>query len=749
MDLATVWIISGSLVSVGLLAGGHLGRRWARQRRDAVTIRERGALEPRPPRSLHPVIDPDICIGSLSCLRACPEGDILGIVDGAAHLVHADHCIGHGRCAAECPVGAIRLVFGTAERGVDLPEVDESFESSRPGVHVVGELGGMGLIKNAMVQGLEVAERLAELVPRSGPPVAVVGAGPAGLAAALGLKARGVPFRLLEQGALGGAIAHYPRKKITMTEPVELPLVGRLGKRLIRKEELLASWRRAVERGGVAVEEGVKVDGIDGEDGRFVVRTSKGPVEASKVVLATGRRGTPRRLGVPGEELEKVLQGLIDPEQFDGDEVLVVGGGDAAVEAAVQLAEASAARVTLSYRGAELARCREANRRQIEALAAAGRVQLLLGSEVIAIRPREVELRAGGRAATLENDFVVVSIGGELPLEFLQRAGVALRRYHGEAPGAAARGGGLPGAGTGVREQRRRAAARRDRGERVRRRVARALLAAAGLSILALLAWKGREYYPLARVDRLRSALHPSLKPAGPWGHGVGIVATAFMLSNFLYAVRKRWKRLAPMGAIRGWLDFHVFVGFMSPLVIAFHAAFQSNNLLATGTAAALGVVVGTGVVGRFIYGAVPSDRGKAIELADLLARFERLRDELGPLLKEAGAPAAALLARATAPVKAGALPLLFVLMPAESLALRLRLLRVRRRFRGSGHFATFRAAVVRLGRLRWQIRFYASLRRLLRGWRVFHASLAGFLVLAIAAHIALSLYLGYGLLRR
>lgn len=747
MDLATVWIVSGSLVSVGLLAGGHLGRRWARQRRDAATLQARAALQPRPPRSLHPVIDPDVCIGSLSCLRACPEGDILGVVNGAAHLVHADHCIGHGRCAAECPVGAIRLVFGTAERGVDLPEVDEAFESSRAGVHVVGELGGMGLIKNAAVQGLEVAERLAEIAPRGGPPVAVVGAGPAGLAAAIGLKARGVPFRLLEQDTLGGSIAHYPRKKLTMTEPVELPLVGKLGKRTIRKEELLATWRRALARSGVEVEEGVKVEGIDGEDGRFVVRTSRGPVEASKVVLATGRRGTPRRLGVPGEELEKVLQGLIDPEQFDGDEVLVVGGGDAALEAAAQLAETSTARVTLSYRGAELARCREANRRKVEALAAAGQVRLLLGSEVIAIRPREVELRVNGRTATLENDYVLVSIGGELPLEFLARAGVALRRYHGEAPGAPARRGDVQGGG--IREQRRRVAAEQERGDRVRRRVRRALLAAAGLSILALLAWTGREYYPLARVDRLRSPLHPSLKPAGPWGHGVGIAATAFMLSNFLYAARKRWKRLAAAGGIRGWLDFHVFVGFMSPLVIAFHAAFQSNNLLATGTAGALGVVVFTGVVGRFIFGAVPSDGGKAVELADLLARFERLRDELGPLLREAGAPAEALLARATAPVEAGSLALLFVLMPAESLLLRLRLLRVRRRFHGTEHFAAFRAAVVRLGRLRWQIRFYASLKRLLRGWRVFHASLASFLVLTIAAHIGLSLYLGYGLLRR
>jgi hypothetical protein len=186
----------------------------------------------------------------------------------------------------------------------------------------------------------------------------------------------------------------------------------------------------------------------------------------------------------------------------------------------------------------------------------------------------------------------------------------------------------------------------------------------------------------------------------------------------------------------------------MSPMVIAFHAAFQSNNLLASATAGSLGIVVGTGLVGRFIYGAVPSDGGKAVELSDLLARFERLRDAQSRSLANAGAPAQALLARATAPIRAGFLPLLFVLMPLEAIALRLRLARVRRRFPSRAGFVEFRGAVVALARIRWQVRFYASLKRLLRGWRTFHAALAVFLVLAIAAHIAVSLYLGYGWLR-
>jgi hypothetical protein len=219
------------------------------------------------------------------------------------------------------------------------------------------------------------------------------------------------------------------------------------------------------------------------------------------------------------------------------------------------------------------------------------------------------------------------------------------------------------------------------------------------------------------------------------------------MLSNFLYALRKHWKRLDRLGSIKRWLDFHVFVGFMSPLVIAFHAAFQSNNLLATGTATALAVVVTTGIVGRFIYTVVPSERGKAEELEDLLGRFERIRDELAGG-STAGPAAGRLVAHVAAPVKAGSFALLFLALPFEAVAIRLRLLALPR-FADRRRRRAFREEVLALNRLRWQIRFYANLKRLLRGWRVFHATLAVFLVLAIAAHIGLSLYLGYGLLRR
>ncbi|MFO0581189.1 MAG: NAD(P)-binding domain-containing protein [Anaeromyxobacter sp.] len=743
MDIFSLSIVA-ALAFVTAVAGiVHVARRGARPRRDEELFEEKKAKGAHLAKSLHPVIDTDICIGSLSCLKACPEGDILGVVDGAARLVHGDHCIGHGKCAVECPVHAIRLVFGSSERGIDLPEVDEFFESSRPGLHVVGELGGMGLIKNALTQGLQVADRIAELVGKAKEPVVIVGAGPAGIATAVGLKSKGVPHRLLEQLTVGGSVAHYPRRKVTMTETVELPGgAGRVGKARISKEELLETWQKVLSKVGVRVEEGVKVNEIEGEDGNFTVKTSQGTLKASKVVLAIGRRGTPRKLAVPGESAEKVLYGLKDPEQFDGEKVLVVGGGDAALEAAIQLAEESTAEVTLSYRGAELGRCREANRKKFGQLVTAGKIRALLPSVVTNITEKSVDLNKDGTPVTLPNTFIIVNIGGELPTEFLAKVGITMRRFHGEGLGDTGPNVVIGGNGMLPRAL---ARPKTSRG----RIAARLGYVAVGAAILAWLAWVGRDYYPLDRAGRLASPEHPSLKSAGTWGHSVGIAATVFMLSNFLYAARKRWKSLSALGQIVSWLDFHVFVGFMSPLVIAYHAAFQSNNLLATGTATSLVVVVTTGIIGRFIYGIVPGDGGKSLELSELLGHFERLRDSFTDIPERASVSAHELIAKATAPVKTRFLAVLFLELPAGAMWLRIRLFFLRFKFDDKLAFKSFKLAILKLETLRWQIRFYGSLKRLLRTWRTFHASLAVLLVLVIAAHIGLSLYLGYGLLHR
>jgi hypothetical protein len=193
-----------------------------------------------------------------------------------------------------------------------------------------------------------------------------------------------------------------------------------------------------------------------------------------------------------------------------------------------------------------------------------------------------------------------------------------------------------------------------------------------------------------------------------------------------------------------------MFVGFMSPLVIAFHAAFQSNNQLATGTAAALLIVVLTGIIGRFIYGLVPSAGGKALEITEVTGKWERLRARLQPLLEHSDDPA--LLQRlfdaAAQPIRPGSLMRMLAALPGSAIATRLRLARARPRFREKADHEEFREGYLLLARLRIQVTFYQSLKNLLHGWRLFHASLAGFLVIAIAAHIAVSMYLGYVWLR-
>jgi thioredoxin reductase/Pyruvate/2-oxoacid:ferredoxin oxidoreductase delta subunit len=740
MDQGT--LIVGASLALAVM-GGALAyiRQVKKQRENAEIFRQKVAKKQHIARSLHPVIDADICIGSLSCLTACPEGDILGLIGHTARLIHADHCIGHARCAVECPVQAIRLVFGTAERGIDLPQLDQYFESSRPGVHVVGELGGMGLIKNALTQGMQAGDRLVEVTPKGGT-VVVVGAGPSGLATALTLKAGGVSYRLLEQGSVGGTVFHYPRRKVAMTEQVVLPLVGKFGKTLISKEELLEGWERIIAKAALKVEQGVKMTGLEGADGNFKVLTGAGPISAAKVVLAIGRRGTPRKMGVPGEEQEKVVYALTDPEQYQGAKVLVVGGGDSAVEAAMQLANESSAEVTISYRSAEFASCREANRTKIAALMAAKKIRGLLPSQVKAVEKDAVQLEAGGKPIRIDNDFVIVNIGGEAPMEFLAKVGVSMRRFHGEEFGTKTPAHGTPVVGAAPKRPR----AAKERAAMRRIYALRAIYTVAGAVVLAYLAWKGWEYYPLARPERALSPLHKSLRSAGPWGHGVGIVATAFMLSNFLYAIRKRSRALNGFGDIRGWIDFHVFVGFMSPLVIAFHAAFQMNNQLASGTYSALGIVVGTGIVGRYIYGLVPAHKGDHFdEMEDLAANFERLRAFAAPELTHTSG-GAALLDRATSPIRSGSLLALFLRFPFETLWLRVRLWRLKRRLQFPEHYPDLRAALLKLARLRWQLRLYKSLKKLLRGWRMFHATLAVFLVLALTAHIGVALYLGYGL---
>ncbi len=721
-----------------LLLGAGLGwymtrRRALRDAADTETLAQVHKEGRADAPTLHPVIDPDKCIGSLSCTDVCPEGDILGVVDGKAALITPSACIGHGKCAVECPVNAIELVFGSAKRGLDLPETDEFFETSRKGVHIVGELGGMGLIKNAITQGLQVSKHLTQTL--KGKPgndiddVVVVGAGPSGLATALGLKEQGMKFRVLEQESLGGTIAQYPRQKIVMTERVELPYLGKFGAPLISKEQLLESWEEAIKKADVRINTGVKVEGIEGEDGNFTVLTTKGTVKAKKVVLAIGRRGTPRKIGCPGEELEKVTYRLIDAQQYEGARVLVIGGGDAALEAAIQLAEESDAEVALSYRQPEFGKAREANKRRFKELVEQDRIFAFMASSVKKVSPGFVTLEKGGKLVEFPNDFVIACLGGELPTEFLKKMGVGMTRLHGEALGAKAKRG----------------SAIQDEKEKKHRRLAFGLFVLGALIVSALFV-VGWDYYKVPIELRAKHPAHLFLRPAGTWGHGVGIVSTLVMMSNFLYAVRKRWQRLKGVSTIRTWLTFHQFVGFMSPLVIVFHAAFQSKNHLATLTAGSLSIVVLTGVIGRFIYGLVPSGEGRTGELGELNKRWEKLSERLGSAAHALSTPAEVEALLATAKVRPPETSLVRFLMhlPVQRFSDVRHLRHSRSLFPTAAQAREFSDSFKKLRTLQAQVSFFRSLKVLLSTWRVFHVVLAVLLVVLIAAHIGVSLFLGY-----
>ncbi len=695
------------------------------------------------PSSLHPVIDATLCIGSFSCIKACPEGDIIGVVNGTAQLIEAAHCIGHSKCAVECPVGAIKLVFGTAERGLDLPETDEGFESSRKGVFIVGELGGMGLIKNALRQGLLVGKTLKTRLKESAAKgtelvdVVIVGGGPAGIATAISCKEQGLVARIFEQETLGGCIAHYPRGKVVMTEKVALPFYGSFGRALISKEQLAKDLAEVLTKSGVTVEEGQKVIKIVGDAGAFTVTTSGGiQVNARAVVLATGLKGSPRKMGVPGEDAtpsaSKVSYRLIDPEQFHGKRVLIVGGGDSAVEAAIQLAEESTAKVSISYRQDSFARCKQRNKDAIAKLIEHQRVRALFSTEVKSVEPGMVMLKTkGGEDGKLKNDHVIASLGGEMPTEFLKSIGVSIKKYKGEAKGAERVAGAPP--------------TKAEIEARTRRRLALALFAL-GSCILTGLFLAGSDYYLLPVDERREAATHELLRPSGIWGHSVGIIATAFMFANFLYAVRKRFRPLKGESSIRTWLTFHMFVGIMSPLVIAFHAAFLTSNLLAVWTWIALSIVVGTGVFGRFLFGFVPAQAGRLLALADVRAELAALERHLEPRLEEATNPE--LVRTLFRAAQEGGHAKSFLRMVIQNPGVERRLARqvdtAAPYFVDERAFASFRRGVLAVSRGRMQVAFYSALKRLFRAWLVVHVVLAIFMAVLIGAHVAVTTYYGF-----
>jgi thioredoxin reductase (NADPH) len=433
-----VWLLALYGLPLLLIVAVYIWRQRRVHQRHRRTQQEFIAAGMTEPASLHPVIDAALCLGCGACVKACPEQphhEVLGLIGGKAVLVGPTDCIGHGACKTVCPFDAITLVFGTEKRGLDIPVLKPTFESNVPGVYVAGELGGMGLIKNALTQGRQALEAIAKAgVKRPGAlDVLIVGAGPAGLAASLAAKKMGLNYQTVEQDSLGGAVFQYPRGKLVMTAPVELPIVGKVQFRNTSKEELLKFWTKACDGNGLKISYKERVESIENRNGAFHVKTSTQQYVASAILLGIGRRGTPRKLGVPGEELPKVVYRLIDPEQYRGQQVVVVGGGDSALEAAASIAELGDTSVILSYRGEAFQRAKQKNRQRVDEASAKGQLKVLLNSQIREIRPDEVLMKQSGQELKVANDAVIVSAGGILPNDFLRSIGIKVETKYGTA----------------------------------------------------------------------------------------------------------------------------------------------------------------------------------------------------------------------------------------------------------------------------------------------------------------------------
>lgn len=433
MESFLIWLVALGLVAAGVV--GYARRFEQRRTADSKRLDQTRELGMDKATGQYPLVDANACIGCATCVAACPEGDVLGIVMGKAVVINGVRCIGHGKCAEACPVGAIQVGLGDITKRDDIPLLDQHNQTNVPGLWIAGELSGFALINNAVEQGRKVVEKIAE---EGGPcadqdifDIIVVGAGPAGMAAGLVAGERDLSCLILDQQGAGGTILQYPRRKLVMVQPVEIPRLGKLPRHEYSKEELLEIWGRLHTEFDLQIKTEVRVTGVQGEVDNFTVQTSAGEFRARHVVLALGRRGTPRRLNVSGEDLAKVAYKLIDAEAYRGRRVLVVGGGDSAVEAAMGLAHQPDCEVTLSYRKPELMRIKQRNAERIEALIAEGKIKFLGGTTVTSIEKDRVALERTESPLIIPNDEVFILAGGIAPFGFLRDLGI---QFGGDQP---------------------------------------------------------------------------------------------------------------------------------------------------------------------------------------------------------------------------------------------------------------------------------------------------------------------------
>lgn len=388
--------------------------------------------------AMFPQFDLSLCIGCASCTVACPMGNVLGMVDGFPKVIHGTKCIGIAKCAEACPVGAVTMGLGNLKKRNDIPIMDVHNETSLPGVFIAGELGGQGLIFNGINQGIKVVGVIQQKIKAGGRrgsndayDIAIIGAGPAGIGAATMARTLGLTYILLDvKEGIGGTVAAYPKKKPTLIDKVEIPGFGFLDKYEYTKEDILAIFHQIHQEQKLNFHPRFNMAKLENHDGIYSVISDAGQaVRAAYVVLALGRNGTPRKLGVPGEHLAKVAYRLEDAEQFKGKDIVVVGGGDSAIEAAIALAATDGNRVHVSYRKNKLFRIKDLNQTRLDEMIGSKKLSLILETDVKEIGEREIRIRSGGSETVYPNDAVFIFAGGLPPFKLLGDVGV---KFHGK-----------------------------------------------------------------------------------------------------------------------------------------------------------------------------------------------------------------------------------------------------------------------------------------------------------------------------
>lgn len=563
----------------------------------------------------HPVIDLSRCLGCGTCVAVCPEEGVLELVHGQAMVVNGARCVGVSACERECPVDAITVTLTDVQERDDIPAVRADLEAvGAPGLFLAGEVTAHALIKTAVEHGTAVGAEVARRVGRSTADnglldLCVVGAGPAGLACSLEAKRQGLHFLTLEQEErVGGTVAKYPRRKLVMTQPVDLPLWGKLRNATYTKEELIDLWQGIAQEHELPVATGEVFEGLEQyEDGTFRVSTATGSYDARNVCLALGRRGIPRRLEVPGEDLPKVAYSLIDAHSYQGRKVLVVGGGDSAVEAAIVLAEQEGTEVTLSYRKERFFRVRTENEKKLKKAVSDGKLQLCLRSHVQVIHSDSVELTVerGDQLVSwrLPNDDVFVMVGGVPPFELLQRSGVSFDPSHRELSAKVFE------QGTGL---------------------ARALAVGFVFSLIALVwaIWHS-DYYLLPEEVRPTHPKHVLLRPTLGVGLWLGVAAVGLIIVNLLYLLRRAQRLGFRFGSLKLWMTSHVATGVLALLCALVHSAFVPGDSPGAHALWGLVALLVSGAIGRYFYAYVPrAANGRELELTETKAKLGQMSAE-------------------------------------------------------------------------------------------------------------------------